>query len=284
MTVKRFIRDYFLEITVDGRVIEITPPLKIVFSADKSIFGSLNKMNIQVYNLNRTNRLSLVKDAEEIKYIGVSLSVGYKRENGSEGNDSSLKESDLIFKGTVHTASNEKQGSDIITSMESLDGGYDFLNSYTSKSVGKGGDMVQAIIEDMPNTDTGVINKKDALTRPKVIVGNSIEQIQKMLNPDETWFIENEIINIIKIDELVNKNVTVVNAKTGMVSTPTRENKRITFQTKLNPSIKIGELAKIESVTAPHLDGVYRVDTIEYSGDNYGPDWDQLVTGVLFDG
>jgi len=34
-------------------------------------------------------------------------------------------------------------------------------------------------------------------------------------------------------------------------------------------------------VTAPHLNGVYRLETITYKGDNYGSTWGQTVSCIL---
>lgn len=270
MSTKRFNRKFELTIIVDGKSILIKDPIRIVFSADKSIFGSLNKMNILIYNLNRSSRLALVKDKEEKKDIGISLKVGY---------DDKVE---LIYSGSVQVGYNEKQGADIVTGIESHDGLIDYLFAYTSKTIGKGGNVQQAVIDDMPNTATGVISKKDALTRPKVVVGNSYTELEKSLNPDETMYIDNGVINIIKVDEAIRLTTTVVNAETGLKSTPTRENQKVTFETVLNPAVKIGHLIKLESKTAPHLDGVYKVDTINYEGDNYGQDWTQTATGRLF--
>ena len=110
MSTPRFSRDYILRITAGGLNIEIAPPIQIVFDVTKSIRGGLNKMNVQITNLAESKRLSLVKDAEEgEKVIPVALFVGYQ------------DRVEMIFKGTVQTGGNARQGPDIITSLECLD-------------------------------------------------------------------------------------------------------------------------------------------------------------------
>ena len=61
MTTPRFSRKYVLVITADGRNVVIKPPMQIVFEVTKSIHGGLNKMNIQITNLSRTNGYLLSK-------------------------------------------------------------------------------------------------------------------------------------------------------------------------------------------------------------------------------
>jgi hypothetical protein len=259
-------RNYRLVIRAAGGDVTIEPPIKLVFDADKSIRGSVNKINLQIYNLTENKRLSLVKDAEERKTIPLLLEVGYQ--------DSM----DLIFKGTVHTGANERQGPDIVTTIEALDGGQDFLNAYTSKTVKGSREAVNACRADMTRTGEGAITERPPTTRPKVLVGNSARLIDDMVGPDETWYIDDEQLYIIKDDEVTSRLVPVVSAATGLISTPTRENKEVTFQTLMNPAVKIGQRVKLVSTTAPHLDGVYKINTINYSGDNYGEDWSQTCT------
>lgn len=265
----RFIRDYEFRAQILGGEVVVRPPLRINFQADKSIRGGLNKIQIQLYNLEERKRLSLVKDAEQQIRIPIQLSVGYQ---------GSLE---LVFRGTVYRGSNERQGADIITNLESLDGGFDFLNSFTSRTVEGGRRAVDAALSDMPNTTIGKITERPVLTRPKVLVGNSAKLIEDMIGPDETWYIDNEQLYIIKDNEITSRFIPLVSAQTGLISTPTRDNKEVTFETLMNPSVKIGQLAQLQSKIAPHLNGRYRIETISYQGDNFGDTWSQACTGRL---
>jgi len=245
------------------------PPIRLVFDATKSIAGGLNKATVRIYNLKPGNRLALAKDAEEVRRIPLSLRVGY---NGSLHS---------IFKGTVHRGSNYRDGPDIVTELECLDGGFVFLNSFTSRTV-KGKDRaIDGILSDMPNTAAGKITDQANFTRTKVLVGASAKLIDELLNDGETWYIEDEKLYILKDDEVISDYIPVVNARTGLLGTPTREAMKLTAETLMNPAIKIGGLFQLQSRTAPHLDGVYRVETISYSGDNYGAGWGQTISGFL---
>jgi len=124
-------------------------------------------------------------------------------------------------------------------------------------------------------------NGSPVLTRPKVLVGNSARLIDDMVGPGETWYIDNEQLFVIKDTEVTSGLKPVVSAETGLISTPTRDSSLVTFETLMNPTVKIGGLASLKSATAPHLDGIYRIETISYSGDTYGAAWTQTCTGTL---
>jgi hypothetical protein len=269
MTTPRVGRDFELVIRVRGGDVVVKPPLQIEFQADKSIRGQLNKIQIKLYNLNEKNRLALVRDAEGRTNIPLSLAVGY---------ESRLE---LVFKGTIHTAGSQRQGADIVTTIEGLDGGFDLTNSYTSRTVEGGKRAIDAALKDMPNTTVGKIRQRPVLTRPKILVGSSVKLIEDMIGDDETFYIDDEQLYIVGTDEVTSRFIPVVSAATGLISTPERKNKEVTFQTLMNPSIKIGRRVKLISKTAPHLDGIYKMDTISYQGSNYGSEWSQTCTGRL---
>ena len=240
----RFNRDFQLTI-LD---VVVKPPLRIAFNATKSVSGGLNKMNLQVYNLKEANRLRIVKDAEESKRIPIELKVGYQ---------GSLQ---TIFKGTVHRGSNDRQGANFISFFECLDGGFDYLNSFTSRTVRGKQKAIASILSDMPNTSSGKITEQPALIRPKVLVGNS------------------EKINKETIREVVSSFIPVISAQTGLLNTPRRKAQEVTFETLMNPSIIIGGLVDLRSENAPHLNDIYKVRDVVFDGDYDGKNWAQSVT------
>jgi hypothetical protein len=267
----RFIRDYKLTILIKGGEVTIVPPMAISFNVDKSISGQLNKADISIKNIAEKTRLQLTKDAEENKVIKISLYIGYDGKT------------DLIYKGTVFTGANERSGPDIVTKLSSLDGGLSGLYSFTNATVEGGSAAINQALGDMGDIGEGKIAARPTLVRPKVLVGNSLHVIDDMVGHDETWYIDNEQLFILKKDEIVSRFVPVASPETGLISTPTRESKIVTFETKINPAIRVGGGVKLISTTAPHLNGVYKIDTISYAGDNYGDDWTQTCSGRLYD-
>jgi hypothetical protein len=257
-----------LIIGIESRAITIKPPLRITFDCQKSVTGGLNKLTLQIYNLKSDNRFKLAKDPEEQKRIPIILKVGY------------LGQIETIFKGTVHKGENAGPSPDLVTTLECLDGGFDFINSFTSRSV-KGKEFaVDSILKDMPNTEKGKITPQNSLIRPKVLVGNSAKLIDQQLLENESWYIDDEKLYIIKENEVVSQFIPVVNAQTGLINTPQRQDARLTFDTMMNPTIRIGTRVKLQSKNAPHLDGIYKIDSMSYKGDNYGNEWTQSVVCI----
>ena len=263
----RYNRDFTLTVEADGLQISIEPPFRVSFDAVKSVAGGLNKATIKVYNLVERKRLALTKDTEQVKRIPVSLAVGY---NGSK---------EVIFKGTLQRGSNSREGADIVTLLYCLDGGYDFQNSFISTTSLSA--PVDDILSELPNTQKGKISDIQKLIRPKVLVGDASRLLGSIISDDQSWYIDNEKLYILSYDEVVSSFVPVVSADTGMLNTPEREQSKVTFDTLMNPALKIGGLCQVKSKTAQHLNGIYRLEAISYSGDNYGNDWQQKCTGLL---
>ena len=90
-------------------------------------------------------------------------------------------------------------------------------------------------------------------------------------------YIEDEKLYIIKENESAENYVTLISAETGLMNTPKRENKIVELDTRMNPAIKIGGQAKLESIYAPYLNGVYRIDTARFVGSYDGDAWDMTI-------
>jgi len=262
----RFLRDYQLTIGVGNQAVVVVPPINITFSATKSTDVSLNKLILKVWNLRQSNRLALVKDEEEDEYIPLELSVGYQGRM------------QLLFRGSVHKGEHQREGADFVNTIECLDGGKDALSSFTSVTVRGKDQAIRAALGDMPNTAEGAITPHAQLVRPKVLVGNSARLITDMLDDDEAMFIDDEQLFVLRNDEVRSDLAPLVTARTGLMNTPQASKGEVTFQTIMNPTLKVAGLCQLGSVTAPDLNGVYRIDQINYSGDYTGDDWTQVVT------
>jgi hypothetical protein len=130
----------------------------------------------------------------------------------------------------------------------------------------------------MPNTAEGAITPHTQLVRPKVLVGNSARLITDMLDDNEAMFIDDEQLFVLRNDEVRTDLAPLVTARTGLMNKPQASKGEVTFQTIMNPTLKVAGLCELASITAPSLNGVYRIKQINYSGDYTGSDWTQSVT------
>lgn len=299
-----FYRDYRLTVGIGNLAVIIEPPITISFKALETVDKkSLGKLSVSISGLKPSTRLQLVKSEDDEKYIPVRLEVGY---------DGRLRQ---VFQGSVKSGAVKREGPIHIVSLECEDGGHDFINAYTSRTVRSRDQVIDSVLQDMPNTKKGSVTKQQALIRPKVLVGSSSKIISDTLAPDESFFIKDERVHILKANEVISGNIPVVNARSGLLNTPqatkvsaqddggkkaktptndpdtdpagnkstdsstlAKQSKgQVVFDTKLNPMLRIGGLCALESVTNPALDGVYKIYQIETSGQNNGAAWHQKV-------
>ncbi|MET6795430.1 hypothetical protein ABNU38_13760 [Citrobacter braakii] len=299
-----FYRDYRLTVGIGNQAVVIEPPITVSFKALETVDKkSLGKLSVSINGLKPSSRLQLLKSEDEEKYIPVRLEVGY---------DGKLRQ---VFQGSVKSGAVKREGAIHIVSLECEDGGHDYINAFTSRTVRGKEQVVDSVLQDMPNTKKGSVTKQQALIRPKVLVGSSSKILTDMLSPDESFFIKDERIHILKENEVTSGNIPVVNARSGLLNTPqatkisaqddggkkakTPTNEpdtdpagkkdtdsstlaksskgQIVFDTKLNPMLVIGGLCALESATNPALNGVYKIYQIETSGQNNGSAWYQKV-------
>ncbi|ELR3174074.1 hypothetical protein QSB89_000895 [Escherichia coli] len=299
-----FYRDYRLTVGIGNQAVIIEPPITVSFKALETVDKkSLGKLSVSINGLKPSTRLQLLKSEDEEKYIPVRLEVGY---------DGKLRQ---VFQGSVKSGAVKREGAIHIVSLECEDGGHDYINAFTSRTVRGKDQVVDSVLQDMPNTKKGSVTKQQALIRPKVLVGSSSKILTDTLASDESFFIKDERVHILKANEVTSGNIPVVNARSGLLNTPqatkisaqddggkkakmpTNEpdtdpagkkdtdsstlakssKEQIVFDTKLNPMLVIGGLCAVESVTNPALNGVYKIYQIETSGQNNGAAWYQKV-------
>ncbi|EFH5542027.1 hypothetical protein GPH23_08190 [Escherichia coli] len=299
-----FYRDYRLTVGIGNQAVIIEPPITVSFKSLETVDKkSLGKLSVSINGLKPSTRLQLLKSEDEEKYIPVRLEVGY---------DGKLRQ---VFQGSVKSGAVKREGAIHIVSLECEDGGHDYINAFTSRTVRGKDQVVDSVLQDMPNTKKGSVTKQQALIRPKVLVGSSSKILTDTLAPDESFFIKDERVHILKANEVTSGNIPVVNARSGLLNTPqatkisvqddggkkakmptnepdtdpagkkdtdsstlAKSSKgQIVFETKLNPMLVIGGLCAVESVTNPALNGVYKIYQIETSGQNNGAAWYQKV-------
>jgi len=138
--------------------------------------------------------------------------------------------------------------------------------------------LADAVVSTLgPNGRNVVIEKehgqvqstKDGVTVAKHM---SLKDPIENLGDDETYFIDDEKLNIINSDELIDDFAIVVSAETGLLNAPDKQSNFIICDTLMNPNIKCGSQVQLISQVIS-LNDLYRVDTIEYKGDNFGNDW-----------
>lgn len=271
MTTK-FLRNYRVEIDFpDGKTEVIKPPLNVTFVCNKSSDGGLHQLSLRLFNLQESIRNRLTKDRAENeagKEINIRLFAGY-------ANDIKLISACTLFEG-----SNQRNGADIVTSLTSIDGSTVLQNSNTSATVRTKKQSYETLGKDMPGITKGFVAEQQEVYRPIVLVGNTVQLAKAGIGPQEDFFIDNGQYYIIRKDQFRAGAIPVVSPATGLLNTPKKSSNVLVFTALLDPTIRLAGQVKLESTLNAKLDGVYKVSSINYTGQYEGGAWQQEITAI----
>ncbi len=254
----KWVRNY--RITVDdfetGQSTIIEPPFSIRFSINRSAMSSLNSMNLQITNLAERTRNAIFKDRFTNVYRKVTVEAGY--------GDQLF----LIFSGDIFEANSTRQGTEFITSINARDGGFDTATTKSFVTLEKGTkyqDFLKRLMAEFPNLSPGAVGDFEGeFRRPVVVDGNTFEIIKKY--SDGKVFIDLGKINTIKDNEVLEGDVPLINADTGLLETPRRDESYLTITTLFEPRIFMGQVVEIDSKILPVYNGQYKVIGVTHEG------------------
>lgn len=271
---KNFDRQYRMSAGPPGSVgFEIggTSPyaLHISFSVQKQELESSNTAKVQVWNLNKQNLATL-----EAENCFLLLKAGY-------GNTLPV-----ILSGTVSHTSTRKDGSDMLTEIEVVDGLMEVRDTWVSMSyaglvntkkilddtAAQMGLTVtysyNAAFADIPNGFSFVGQAKNALSKACAVSGLE-------------WSIQNGVLQIKKPGDVMNREVYVIGPETGLIEIPERVQISSSDDAGtpqmgydlvylLNGAIGVGDYVQVQS---KYLTGFFRVYSLEIDGDNLSGAW-----------
>lgn len=271
---KNFDRQYRMSAGPPGSVgFEIggTSPyaLHISFSVQKQELESSNTAKVQVWNLNKQNLATL-----EAENCFLLLKAGY-------GNTLPV-----ILSGTVSHTSTRKDGSDMLTEIEVVDGLMEVRDTWVSMSyaglvntkkilddtAAQMGLTVtysyNATFADIPNGFSFVGQAKNALSKACSVSGLE-------------WSIQNGVLQIKKPGDVMNREVYVIGPETGLIEIPERVQISSSDDAGtpqmgydlvylLNGAIGVGDYVQVQS---KYLTGFFRVYSLEIDGDNLSGAW-----------
>jgi hypothetical protein len=262
-----------------GKLIPASP-LKITFSIEKNFIGTPNTTKFEIYNLSLETR-SQIKAGDVLE-----LKAGY---NGLM---------DRIFFGQIGMASAKsvRNGSNIVTSFECLDGGGAIIMSRINKSYPPGTKLYQ-IVEDILKEmsletdynpvpiDSGLIMNLPDISYPRGITINSSckDALNNLLKGQGLdWSVQNNSLVILPVGKSTNQTAIEIGPNSGLIGIPTRNGIYFEFKSLLNPQIKPGVVIKLVTDESTFnfntqkneaLAGYYIVNVAKYKGDTYGADW-----------
>lgn len=249
-----------------------THDLKIEFSIQKDISSSANSATITIWNLNEEHRNGIGKVFDEI-----TLEAGYIPPGGA-GNVG------VIFKGVVRDVVHTREGPDIKTEINCGDGAKALSKATLSKSYPKG-TPIKDVLEDLQSEmeKHGVSRGEwkfpekmpEKFKRPYATCGFCRDEMDTIGRGNGFyWSMQNQTTEIIPGDGFIG-GVVLITPETGMIGTPAITDNGVTVAAMLNPEVRPGRRVQVQSQTLQMngADGMYRVSSMTFSGDNMTGDF-----------
>lgn len=260
--------------TFRGPVLDGRTGLSISFKIKHSLKRDGNKAEFKLYNLNETHRAEFQTN----KDVKVTFEAGYS------------ENIDQIFKGDIITSIPSKEGVDFITTMQAGDGQNQLRRSKISESWKKGTPLDKVLKTMAKKMGVGLGNAFEKISQGDIrgsltelasgfsVAGTTADEMTKMARSmGYEWSIQGGQLQFLEIGKDLGNTAIVLNAASGMIGSPEPGKKGIVnvkslLQGKLIPGKKV----LIESVG---INGLYRIQTVEHSGDSKGGDWFSQIEG-----
>lgn len=249
-----------------GNAIVIEPPLTINFNIHRSVMSALNVMTLQIYNLSIGTRNSIFQDRFDINRYKIVVEMGYVPDGMA-----------VVFIGDIFEANSTREGANVITTIQARDGGFDTNQSTVSTTL-KAGQTLNStchfLAAQFPNLRVGKITDetpgmKADYARPIILEGATFNLLKQYVLPsglNQIW-IDLEIVNITGIQEVIfNNNLLEIDASTGLINTPQRDNSFLTVTTLLEPRAIMGQSVAVKSSVLPQYNGVYKIVGVTHKG------------------
>ena len=241
--------------TLKAETVEISYPLCVDYTITKNIEANTNTAVFRIHNLNPKTRSYLYQERFN---VGIKKTVkfcaGY---NGDE------KE---CFVGYVMEGYSERQGSEVITTLDCWDIG--ISEKITALTFNKGTtfkDAYKHVVSLMPDVELGAIGELNGEFKTETtFIGTPFEILNKLTNCHS--FIDNGEVTTLQNNECLDVPVYQINAENGLLGTPLRRGGQLLVTAIFQPQIKIGQLYEIKSGIASQFDGVFKVCGFTHTG------------------
>lgn len=256
----KFDRNYILLIQKkDGTTLRVTRPFTVEFDIHRNSLSSANVGQIRIYNLNPNNRNQIRKDQFD---FGDQRTIQFFAGYG--------KNLSLAFSGSITQAWSVREGNNMITQIESFDGGFAFVNAITGEQFVKGTpqtSVIDALVQNLNGfgVTTGAVgNYSGSTTRGNSYNGNTTDLLNQITGGG--FFIDNGKAHCLNDTECLEGSIPLINAQSGLLGTPIKEQTYINFDMLFEPSLRVAQLIQLESQTAEHFNGTHKVLSIKHRG------------------
>lgn len=253
--------------------------VRVNFTVKKTQSSEDNISDINIYNLSKETR-ELFTDTSNLAV----LQAGYSENEGLR----------TIAVGNIISFNVEKNKADIITKIKLGDGSSKMQESTISKGYAEG-TLAQTVLNDvlanigLPVNESNKLKAKFKEKPVKFLRGLNLIGISKdALNVVSKklgfqWSVQDGVLNLIELDGVSDKQIAFFDENSGLIGSPQRKsegeqsNKKDGYEirTLLMPEIQPNDKVSFESLEVKKA--LYKVDSIEHKGDNYGQIWNSTM-------
>lgn len=247
-------QDTFGNPTDEALIVE--NPITIDFSVERSMYAGMNTLDVDIYNLSPDHRNLLFQDVYGINYKNVILEAGYEGQGMT-----------VIFNGNIWSAYSQRRGVNILTHIHAIDGlsTQSSLIHTTLQSGSTLQDVIQNLTGAIPDLQNGTQSIPDyTFNRPMVLNGNAYRLLKTY--SDNNVFVDMKTINIMKVNDVIEGFVPLINDESGLLATPERRDATLTINMIFEPRLLIGQVIEVQSHIAPQFDGQYKIFGLKHSG------------------
>ena len=247
----KYNRNY--QVTIDlkgGGQVTLQRPFTIEFDIQRNTLSSANVGSFRIYNLTPDTRSRIRHDQYDWgDHRKITFHAGYDRNLA------------VAFTGYIRQAWSVREGNNFVTQIESFDGGLSFSTAQTALTLPKNTTMATVltnIAKDLPGVELGAISSKfnDPIARGATYNGSTVEILNDLTGG--SFFIDNGKVNFLLNNECINfGGKPIINAQSGLLGTPVRENTYINLKMLFEPTIQAGMIVNLQSLA---LDGGFNGD------------------------
>lgn len=257
-SVVKFNRNYHLSVELeDGSILIAQPPLTLEFQVVRNNFASSNVAQIRIFNLNELNRnLIRFNISNYNRYRGVILRAGY---------DENMP---VIFAGNISQAWSSREGVNVVTQIECLDGGYALANGVLNQNFSVGTSrqtLIETMLERLPNVSVGAVGTIDGeLGRGNSFSGSTADIVNALTG--YKFYIDNEKSYVLGDSECIRGEIDLIDSDSGLLGTPILEETIFHFDMIFEPRLIIGQKIELRSLTEKKFNGSYKVISLRHRG------------------
>lgn len=255
----KFGRNYKILVqTNQGNSVEIKYPISITFNITRSTLASANTASFVIYNLSPDTRKLIYQDRLDVSnFRGITFMAGY-------GEDLAV-----AFSGQIRQAQSSRVGTEWHTEIEAYDGANAIMSGFSSITAPAGTpkrDIIKTLITDLTGLGGSTVgNFNETTSRGTAVMGNTWNVINSMIGKEGQAYIDNGKAVVKKFNEYISGDLSIVNADTGLLETPKRQDARLDVKVLFEPKVTVGQVITLQSLETVY-NGQYEVVGFNHSG------------------